>query len=382
MNKDRERKRILKAGKPVMTRPYGDTGLEVTALGFGGMRFEKPEDIDHSAETVYHAFKRGINYFDTAPGYFDGKSEDAFGVAIKEMKKAQKPFFISTKSMKPDGSELRKELEESLKRMNLDRIDFYNCWYVLNLEDWEGRKRRGAVAEIMKAKEEGLITYPVFSTHLPGGDVRKVIEEGYFKGVTLGYSAINFPYREEGIKAAAENNLGVVVMNPLGGGTIVKNEDAFRFIKREEGQSIIEAALHFIWAHEEITVALVGCRNKSDVDDAVAAAATYERYPETDIEKIKQNITRDFNQLCTSCTYCDVCPEEIPVWKFVETANHVILQSNEKLTPHLKLYWGADPRDMERCIECGQCESACTQHIPIMERFTLLKEALLKEPSR
>ncbi len=238
-----------------MTRPYGNTGVEVTALGFGGMRFDQPDDIEGCAETVYHAFEQGINYFDTAPGYFDGKSEQAFGLAVQEMKKTGNPFYISTKSMKPDGAELRRELEASLMRMNLDRIDFYNCWCVLTLDDWEVRKKRGAVAEIMKAKEEGLISFPVFSTHLSGDDIRTVIEEGYFRGVTLGYSAVNFPFREAGIRAAAEHDLGVVVMNPLGGGTIVNNEESFQFIKRDEKQNIVEAALHFIWAHDEITVA-------------------------------------------------------------------------------------------------------------------------------
>lgn len=361
-----------------MTRLYGNTGVEVTALGFGAMRFEKPDDIDHSAETVLHAFNRGISYFDTAPGYFDGKSEEAVGLAVKEMKKSGKPFYISTKSNKADGDTVRKELEESLKRLNLDRIDFYNCWYVLTLEDWEKRKKGGAVDAILKAEEEGLIRFPVFSTHLSGSDVRKVIEEGYFRGVTLGYSAINFPYREEGIRAAAENDLGVVVMNPLGGGTIVNNEEAFRFIKRREEQNMVEAALHFLWAHDEITVALVGCRNKSDVDDAAAAAATFEPYSEDETEKVKKSITRDFNQLCTSCMYCNVCPEDIPVWKFVETANHVILNSESSFSDRLKYYWGADPSDMERCIRCGRCESACTQHLPIMERFELLQKALME----
>jgi len=368
-----------KDNSPLMTRTYGNTGIEVTALGFGGMRFEKPEDIDHSAETVFHAFEKGITYFDTAPGYCSDKSEEAVGAAIKEMKKTGKPFVISTKSMKPDGNELRADLEKSLKRLNLDSIDFYHCWYILTMDDWEGRKSGGAVDEILKARDEGLIKHPAFSTHLPGKDVVKVIEEGHFNGVTLGYSAINFPYRQEGISAAAENGLGVVVMNPLGGGTIVNNGEAFSFIKRNPGQSIVEAALHFLWAHSEITVALVGCRNKHDVDEAVEAALTYEPYSNEDIEKIKNKVTHEFNQLCTSCMYCDVCPENIPVWKFVETANQVLLRSESSLEGRIRYHWGADPNEMEKCIECGQCESACTQHLPIMERFQILKQALKKE---
>ncbi|MCK5671823.1 MAG: aldo/keto reductase, partial [Spirochaetales bacterium] len=111
-------------------REYGNTGKKVSVLGFGGMRFENPSDIDGSAEILLHALKSGITYFDTAPGYCGDKSEDIFGTAIKEMKKMDKPFYLSTKSNKPDAGDLRRDLENSLRRLNVDSIDFYNCWYV------------------------------------------------------------------------------------------------------------------------------------------------------------------------------------------------------------------------------------------------------------
>ena len=79
------------------------------------------------------------------------------GTAIREMKKVERPFTISTKSMLSDGSKLRRELEQSLRRLNVETIDYYNCWCLLTLDDWERRKRGGAVAEILKAREEGLI---------------------------------------------------------------------------------------------------------------------------------------------------------------------------------------------------------------------------------
>jgi len=110
----------------------------------------------------------------------------------------------------------------------------------------EERKKGGAVREILKAKEEGLIRHAVFSTHLSGPEIRKVIEEDLFEGVTLGYSTINFPYRDEGITAAAENNMGVVIMNPLGGGIIIQNPDIFSFIK--EVQPVLDK--HCVSCHD------------------------------------------------------------------------------------------------------------------------------------
>jgi len=351
-------------------------GRKTAALGFGGMRFENPLDIETSAETVLRAYEKGISYFDTAPGYCRDKSEIIIGEAIKEMKKGSQPFTISTKSSKSDGSELRAELETSLKRLNVDTIDYYNCWYVLTKSDWENRKKGGAVHAILKAKEEGLIKHAAFSTHLPGPQIREVIEEGYFEGVTLGYSIINFPFRQDGIRAAVENDMGVVVMNPLGGGVITENEDTFSFLKVRKEQSMLEAALHFLLSDPRITVPLVGFRNKNDVDTAVEAVNNFIPYTEDEIRQIRKKVESEFNQLCTSCMYCDVCPEGIPVWTFMEAYNHLKLKGSESVSDRLKWHWGTDISLLDKCTKCLKCERACTQKLPIMDRFEELKKAV------
>ena len=83
------------------TKKYGKTGKEISVIGFGGMRFTKPEDIDGSAELVSYAHTKGINYFDTAPGYCEDKSEEIMGAAIRHMKRDS--FHISTKCGSADA---------------------------------------------------------------------------------------------------------------------------------------------------------------------------------------------------------------------------------------------------------------------------------------
>ena len=360
----------------MLYRDYGNSGITLSALGFGAMRFDNPHDIQGSAATVYHAYEKGITYFDTAPGYCDDKSEIIVGEAVREMKKTGGSFYLSTKSMRKNGAGIRSQLESSLKRLNVDSLDFYNCWYVLTREDWESRKSGGAVAEILKAREEGLIKHAVFSTHLPGEDIRAVIEEGYFEGITLGYSAINFPFREEGIQAAFEKGLGVIIMNPLGGGLIPAGSGIFDFLKIRPGQTLVEGALHFLLSDPRITLPLVGFRNIGDVDSAVAAVERFEPYGKEEIKQLKGLIQGDFNTLCTACRYCKDCPEGIPVWAFTETANFVLLNAGEDPADRLANYWGVDPSDLDRCTECRHCESLCTQRLPILERFEILKRAL------
>ncbi|MDF1568164.1 MAG: aldo/keto reductase [Spirochaetaceae bacterium] len=351
-------------------------GKKTAALGFGAMRFESPHDIDKSAATVLRAHEKGLTYFDTAPGYCDDQSEIIVGEAVKEMKKSRRPFTVSSKSSRSDGDRVREQLETSLKRLNVDTIDYYNCWYVLTKKDWEGRKKGGAVKAILQAKEEGLIRHAAFSTHLPGPQIREVIEEGYFEGVTLGYSVINFPFRQEGIQAAAERNMGVVVMNPLGGGLIPANPDAFGFLKAHPDQSILEAALHFLLSDPRITVSLVGFRNDEDVDSAAAAVDSFQPYTPETIETIRGKVEQEFNAMCTSCMYCNVCPEDIPVWTYMETWNHIKLSGGEDAADRLKYHWGTSIDELERCTSCGKCVRACTQRLPILERFEEVKAAV------
>src|SRR5512133_1860748 len=105
------------------TKKYGKTGKDVSVVAFGGMRFPKPKDIDGSAELITYAHSKGINYFDTAPYYCDDKSEEIFGAAIKQL--PRKSFYISTKCGEAEGGKLRASLERSLKRLNVDCIDFF-----------------------------------------------------------------------------------------------------------------------------------------------------------------------------------------------------------------------------------------------------------------
>ena len=174
------------------TKPYGRTGKQISAVGFGGMRFANQDDIEGNAEIVRYGHSHGINYFDTAPGY--GKSEDIFGAAFKHMDRES--FYVSTKSGKAKGDDLRADLERSLQRMGLEKIDVFHIWYVLSPEVWKQRLEGGAVATALKAKDEGLIDHLAVSSHMPGEDLAQVLREGPFEGVTLGYCAINFPYRD------------------------------------------------------------------------------------------------------------------------------------------------------------------------------------------
>ncbi|MHC1747823.1 MAG: aldo/keto reductase [Cellulosilyticaceae bacterium] len=365
-------------------KPYGKTGKMVSAIGFGGMRFKDNCSIEDGAEIVRYANQQGINYFDTAPFYCNDRSEDIFGEAFKSM---PNQFYVSTKSgigNEPDGDAVRRRIENSLKRLGVDKINFHHMWCIMDLKQYRDvMKKGGPYWGALKAKEEGLIDHVVFSTHASGSEIRTMVEEGYFEGVTLGYNVINFPYRGEGIEAAYKAGLGVVTMNPLGGGLIPQHQDYFSFIRENENQSAVQAALRFNVAHEGISVVLSGMASKEEVDHNIRAINDLTILKEDQMLQLKNKLCQDMNALCTTCQYCKHCPKQINIPVFMELYNYYTLKGIDGVRNKYKeLLEYKDIRPEEEampkdCIACKKCEKLCTQKLNIIERLKWLDENVI-----
>jgi predicted aldo/keto reductase-like oxidoreductase len=366
----------------MQTREYGKTGKLISVLSAGGMRYENPDDIDASAQVMVEAARLGVNYFDTAPHYSNDKSEDILGAAVGVMKRERLPYYVSTKTWAVEHDLVFEHLEKSLRRIGVERIDFMHAWGVNTWESFEERTRKGAFKALREAKEQGLIGHVVCSSHLDGPGIARLLDQGIFEGITLGFSAINFPFRTAGIEAAARNRVGVITMNPLGGGMIPDHEERFSFIRRRPDQPIVEAALHFNLAHPDVTSVLVGFRNVEDVRSAVRAVERFEPIGPDRMAEIQKGIETSFDSLCTTCDYCRDCPESIRVSSFMEAYNHHVLYGDfGKTKGRLKWHWGIDDLSaLERCTSCRSCEDVCTQKLPILERFEDMKK--LAETSR
>jgi uncharacterized protein len=360
---------------------YGSTGIKVSAIGFGGMRFPNQDDVDACASLVKAAYDAGINYFDTAIHY--GKSEDLFGVAIKEMSKTrtQKPFYIATKTAQPDPAEVRRECETSLKRMGLDYIDFYHVWCIITPDTYRERKVRGAIKEFEKLKSEGLIRHICVSSHMTGSEITEMLNDYPFEGILLGYSVSNFAYRDTGIETAAKLNRGVVVMNPLAGGAIPQNPDRFLFVKTRSDETVVEGALRFLLNDPRITVTLVGLSNQEQLAEAIGAIDGFKPIAPEAIKKIRGSLSEAFDTLCTGCRYCDSCPQGIPIPKMMDAYNKYLLTGKPiDMINQLRWHWGIGLEDeyLTKCTQCGQCEKACTQKLPICDRLKFIRDEAQK----
>ncbi len=358
-------------------REYGRTGKEVSAIGFGGLRFPKEDyqsgNYENSVKIIHRAHELGVNYFDTAPDYCDEHSEDIFGQAFQTMDRST--FYVSTKCglwNAADGDEARKVLEKSLTKMGLQKIDFFHIWAIKTMEDYAAYMKKGGIYEgILKAKEEGLVDHICFSTHLNGDDIAKVAQEGVFEGVTLGYNAVNFAYRRKVLEAYAKAGMGITTMNPLGGGIIPQHPDRFSFIRQNTEEPIAVSALKFILAQPEITIALVGMNSVKDVEESVIAGEHIIPATPDLLENMGKHLTQELDALCTGCSYCDECPVDIAIPKLMDAYNEFVLTGGDSgaVKERLKVQWSMDNSTAARCVACGKCETLCTQKLPIIDRL-------------
>jgi uncharacterized protein len=353
-------------------KPYGTTNKNISVIAFGGMRFAEPHQIERSADLLLVAHSLGINYFDTAPFYCDDQSEAIVGHALSQLPRDS--YFVSTKSACHDGAGLRAQLERSLERLRVDRVDFFHVWCLMSLEDWERRLSGGAVEAALQAKEDGWVSHLVCSTHMQGQDIERVLDRGIFEGVTLGYNAINFPYRRAALRAAGARRLGVIAMNPLHGGVIPRAPERFQFLGREGDGSVVTGALRFVVGDPDVTAALVGFARREEIAQAVAAIDEFAGYDAGRIEPISRQLEESFDGLCTGCGYCLPCPQQIPVPRYMDAANHLILSQGDTSLVLDRFFWHWNIKtDLAAlCSECGECEERCTQHLPIRERLRSL----------
>jgi len=162
---------------------------------------------------------------------------------------------------------------------------------------------------------------------------------------------------------------------PVGWRDDSKHEKQLAF-HASEGETPVEAALRFVISCPRITVALNGFTTKEQIDTACSVADTSIPFSEAELEKIRKNIGENMNAACTGCGYCKDCPQNINIPAYMQFYNEKqVFGANDdkmKKQPGFQLGWGPIAASKARsgeCIECGACEEAYTQHLPIIKRM-------------
>ncbi len=259
-------------------RTMKSTGDELSILGFGCMRFPKKgrgTDEERAIRQVRYAIDHGVNYLDTAfiyPG-----SEVIVGKALadgyrEKVKLATKmpPFQVKKRE------DMDKLLDVQLQKLQTDHIDYYLIHGVY-LSDMKKMKEMGMDDFVQKAKADGRIRNIGFSAHVGGVEFKQIIDEYNWDFCQMQYNYLDETNQagKEGLKYAASKGLGVVVMEPLRGGSLAKappKDIQAIWDEADKKRSPAEWSLRWIWNQPEVTVILSGMNEEAYIDENLKVA--------------------------------------------------------------------------------------------------------------
>ena len=173
---------------PLPTRSLGRTGLQVTILGFGsGSRFLMYKDEDKALEALNKAIDLGIRYIDTAASYGDGKSEARVG---RVMATRRKEVVLATKIPGRTAEEGRRQIEQSLKRLQTDHLDVLHIHALKNAEDLATIEKKGGVLEALyEAREQKLTRAIGITCHADPAALQAALERHDFDCTQMALNA-------------------------------------------------------------------------------------------------------------------------------------------------------------------------------------------------
>jgi len=343
-------------------------------------------DEAEAARMLHYAIEQGVNYVDTAWPYHDGASEPFVGRALKGGWREK--VYLATKLptwLTKTRADCDKYLNEQLRRMRTDSIDFY-LLHGLDGDSWRKMLEMDALGFLDAALRDGRIGHAGFSFHGELEDF-KLIVDGYgwtFCQIQYNYMDENFQAGTEGLKYAASKGLAVIAMEPLRGGKLTKNApEGVRSLLAKGGidRSPAELGLRWVWNHPEISCVLSGMSAMEQVvencrvaDDARPDSLSAEELAV--IGKIRDLYLGRTKVACTDCGYCLPCPEGVNIPAILSIYNEMFLYDDINCARDDYRMALKQGERASNCTECAQCEEACPQRIEIIETLKKCTEAL------
>jgi len=358
-------------------------GMNLSVLGFGAMRLplvdEDPGNVkeEESIELIRYAIDNGINYVDTAYNYHKGKSEIIVGKALKDGYREKTK--VATKMpvwLTNTYEDFDKYLSEQLQKLDVEYIDFYLI-HNLNKKYWDKLRAIELFSFLDKERKAERIKHIGFSFH-DEVDLFKEIIDAYdwdFCQIQYNYMDENFQAGKEGLKYAASKNIPVIIMEPLQGGKLAKEppkEIKDIWDKAKTKRTPAEWGLKWVLNHPEVGLLLSGMNSTDQIDENIRIAK--DTLPESLIEgeltlinEVQQKYRSKMAVNCTDCGYCMPCPNKVWIPYNFELFNNFFMY--ETIEDSTKMYERLETSKQaaSACIECGKCEIACPQHIPIMK---------------
>ena len=364
---------------------------KLSALGFGCMRLPSKGsgsgltssiDIEEAKSQILHAIDKGVNYLDTAWPYHRGASESFLGEHILSDKSIRDKVYIATKMpcfMINSTDRFDEIFNKQLEKLQVDCIDYY-LLHSLDGPSWEKMLNLGVIEWMDKIRKEGKVRYMGFSFHGQHKDFIKIVDGYDFDFTQVQFNILDENYQAgiKGIEYASQKDMGIIVMEPLRGGSLVgkiPEEVAAIYNTADIKRSAADWALRWIYNHPQVTVVLSGMNNLDHINENIKVAS--ETMPNSLTEKEKGIISdvRDtYHELltigCTGCSYCMPCPVGIDIPGTLKGLNNFHMFSKGEARMYHMMYSGVSTEDKKphwasSCIECGKCETKCPQHLEI-----------------
>lgn len=357
-------------------------------LGFGFMRLPlvngEFENVDKETlcRMVDHFMAKGFQYFDTAWFYHNGQSE----AAVKECLVSRYPrsAFLLADKMPLVLIKKEEELEEyfntQLLRCGVEYFDYYL------IHDMGGDRLKAAEQMhvfdfIQKKKEAGSVKRMGFSFHDTADVLDKILTEhpeADFVQIQLNY----LDWESEVIQSrkcyetAGRHGKPVIVMEPVKGGTLARLPAEAESILRscDPDMSTASWAIRFAASQENVMLVLSGMSSMEQLIDNTSYMENFVPLTGQELAVIGQvadSINSSIAIPCTGCSYCTLhCPMNIAIPKYFSLYNTEMQELSSKAwTAQLMLYGHLSEQfgKARECIECGQCEEMCPQHLHIRD---------------
>lgn len=364
-------------------------------LGFGLMRMPllgdgKTVDLEAVKQMVDVFMQRGFTYFDTAWPYHDGQSENILRQAVVERYDRDR-FTITTKCPvweTETTDDMERIFNAQLERLGTDYVDYY--WlHALDRGRIEKMDRIGAWDFMVKLRDSGRARHIGFSYHDDAETLERALAahpEMEIVQLQINYADWDSPSVQSRLcyEAATAHGRPVVVMEPVKGGTLAKvPERALELMRGHSPQaSPASWAVRYAASLPNVMMALSGMSDMEQLMDNTSYMQEFKPLDDAERDIIRRvaDIYNDNTAIkCTACRYCTAgCPMEIAIPDFFALYNtdkryeqHSHWLNEKAYKALLEAGHGA----ASQCIQCGQCESQCPQHLPIIDSLQLVAQA-------
>jgi len=252
-------------------RTLGRTGLRVTMFGLGGYHAGLPEKEEESIAIIHRALDLGINFFDNADCYQEGRAEERMGKALEGRRQN---IYLMTKVDQRDARGSREQLEKTLRRLRTDYLDIWQFHAVSRLQELDIIFGPGGAMETAEqAKKEGKIRFIGLTGHFDPAVHLEAIKRYSFDTIQMPINVVDPHYksfRNTVLDEAVKRNAGVIAMKSLGFGNILSL-----------GVAKVAEALPWTWS-QPISVLVSGCDRREVLDYNVYLAKTFKPVPESE----------------------------------------------------------------------------------------------------